>query len=90
MDEDIQFVKRFLLASGSLKELAAQYGISYPTVRARLNRLIEKIQILESGKEQSAFHKEIKIMVLEDKLDIAAARKIIQSFEKALSGKEQP
>ena len=32
-EEDWAFAKRFLLASGSLKEVAAQYGVSYPTVR---------------------------------------------------------
>ena len=36
-----QFAMDFILASGSLKEMAAKYGISYPTVRARLDRLIE-------------------------------------------------
>ncbi|MFR7651786.1 MAG: DUF2089 family protein, partial [Eggerthella lenta] len=29
-DEDVAFVKRFLLASGSLKEVARQYGVTYP------------------------------------------------------------
>ena len=41
-EQDLTFVKRFLLASGSLKEVAAQYGVSYPTVRLRLDRLIQK------------------------------------------------
>ena len=27
-DEDVAFVKRFLLASGSLKEVARQYGVT--------------------------------------------------------------
>ena len=38
-DEDLSFIKRFVLASGSLKELASVYGISYPTVRLRLDRV---------------------------------------------------
>ena len=41
-EEDVHFIKRFVLASGSLKELAKQYRVSYPTLRIRLNRLIEK------------------------------------------------
>lgn len=41
-DEDMTFIKRFLLASGSMKEVAAQYGVSYPTVRLRLDRLIQR------------------------------------------------
>ena len=40
--DDLQFVKRFLLASGSLKDLARQYEVSYPTIRSRLDRLIAK------------------------------------------------
>ena len=39
-EQDLTFIKKFLLASGSLKEVAAQYGVSYPTVRLRLDRLI--------------------------------------------------
>ena len=43
-DEDLQFLRRLLLSSGSLKELARIYSVSYPTVRARLDRLIAKVQ----------------------------------------------
>ena len=32
-DEDLSFLKRFVLASGSLKDLAAAYGVTYPTIR---------------------------------------------------------
>lgn len=37
-DEDVAFIKKFILASGSLKEVAGLYGVSYPTVRLRLDR----------------------------------------------------
>jgi len=43
-DEDISFIKKFLLASGSLKEIANQYGVTYPTVRLRLDKLIQKFK----------------------------------------------
>jgi len=46
-DEDVSFIKKFILASGSLKEVAKQYGVTYPTVRLRLDKLIQKIQISE-------------------------------------------
>lgn len=36
-EEDVAFIRRFLLASGSLKEVAGEYGVSYPTVRLRLD-----------------------------------------------------
>ena len=48
-DEDVSFIKKFLFASGSLKEMAKQYEVTYPTVRLRLDRLIQKIQISEDN-----------------------------------------
>ena len=39
--EQQRFALDFLRASGSLKQVAAEYGVSYPTVRARLDRIIE-------------------------------------------------
>ncbi len=45
--DEQEFVMKFLLASGSIKEMAAQEGISYPTLRNRLDDLIEKIKQLQ-------------------------------------------
>ena len=45
--EDQDFVLKLIQASGSLKELAGLYGISYPTVRNRLDSLIEKISLIQ-------------------------------------------
>lgn len=42
--EQQRFATEFLLASGSLKEISRKFGISYPTVRARLDRIIECLQ----------------------------------------------
>jgi len=47
-EEALAFIRRFVLASGSLKEIAEIYSISYPTVRLRLDRLIEKIKLLKA------------------------------------------
>ena len=44
-EEDVSFIKKFVLASGSLKEVAGIYGVTYPTVRLRLDRLIQKIRL---------------------------------------------
>lgn len=46
-EEDVAFIKRFVLASGSLKQIAGEYGVTYPTVRLRLDRLIQKIELGE-------------------------------------------
>ncbi len=82
-EEDWQFVKRLLLASGSLKDVAREYGISYPTVRIRLNRVIEKVRILDSKKPETAFHRKIKLLVAEGKLDISVARTLIKAHEQS-------
>ena len=62
-EEDLAFLKRFVLASGSLKELAQAYGISYPTVRLRLDRLIEKIKVLDSQEITSAFERTLRVLL---------------------------
>lgn len=54
-DEDMIFIKRFLLASGSLKEVAKLYGVTYPTVRVRLNKLIDKIKLAEDKTDNDEF-----------------------------------
>ena len=51
-DEDLAFIKRFVLFSGSLKDLADAYNVSYPTLRLRLDRLIEKIKDSRQPEEQ--------------------------------------
>ena len=60
-DEDLSFIKRFVLASGSLKEVAAGYGISYPTVRLRLDRLIAKITVVENTDIRSEFERLLRV-----------------------------
>ena len=82
-EEDWQFVKRLLLASGSLKDVSREYGISYPTVRVRLNRLIEKVQILDSKKPETVFHRKVKMLVAEGKVDISVARTLIKAHEQS-------
>ena len=46
-EEDQEFIIRLIEASGSLKELAGAYGISYPTIRNRLDSLINTITQLK-------------------------------------------
>ena len=41
--DDQEFVMSFVLSSGSLKEMSLRYRVSYPTVRNRLDDLIERL-----------------------------------------------
>jgi hypothetical protein len=83
-EEDWQFAKRFLLASGSLKDLAATYDISYPTIRLRLDRLIEKIRILDNPKAKSLFHRRVQALAAEGKIDFPTAKALIRAHEESL------
>ena len=44
---DQQFIIRFVKNSGSLKEMASELKLSYPTVRNMLNDVISKIESYE-------------------------------------------
>ncbi len=84
-EEDIVFIKKFLLASGSLKEMARQYGVTYPTVRLRLDRLIQKIQLGDQA-EGEPYIALIKRLALQDKLDFDTAKLLITQYKKLQGG----
>lgn len=86
-DEDVSFIKRFLLASGSLKEIARQYQVTYPTVRLRLDRLIQKIKISDDT-ENEPYVALIKRLAVNDKLDFDTAKVLISEYKK-LQGRVQ-
>ena len=80
-DEDLTFIKKFILASGSLKEVAALYGVSYPTVRLRLDRLIQKIQLTETA-EADPYVCLVKRLAVDDKLDFDTAKLLITEYRR--------
>lgn len=47
-EEEQNFILQFFLTSGSLKEMAVQMGKSYPTVRNKLDDIIDKINHLKN------------------------------------------
>ena len=80
-DEDVSFVKKFLLASGSLKEMAKQYEVTYPTVRLRLDKLIQKIKVSDDT-ESEPYIALIKKLAINDKLDFDTAKILISEYKK--------
>ena len=80
-EEDVVFIRRFLLASGSLKEVAGEYGVSYPTVRLRLDRLIQKIR-LSDDRAADPYVALIKRLAVNDKVDFEAAKLLISEYRK--------
>jgi len=79
-DEDLAFLKRFLLTSGTLKDLAQQYGISYPTVRLRLDRLIEKVKLLDEQQTQGPFELKLRSLYADGRLDDSTFRDVLRAY----------
>lgn len=77
--EDQEFIKEFVLASGSLKQLAKNYGVSYPTVRLRVDKLIGQIKLSDQNKD--SFEVSIMQMVVDKQLEFDVAKKIIEKYE---------
>lgn len=77
--DDLVFIKRFILASGSLKEMANVYNVSYPTVRARLNQIIGKVKMGEE-KQDDHYERLIKRLAIEGKVDFEAATLLIREY----------
>ncbi len=86
-DEDLMFVKRFVLASGSLKAIAEEYGISYPTVRLRLDRLIQKIRLLDDHRLSGPFERRLRSLYAERRIDLETLKLLLQEHKRELEGK---
>ena len=87
-EEDVAFIKRFILASGSLKEVAGQYGVIYPTVRLRLDRLIQKIRLTEDV-AADPYIATIKRLAVNEKLDLDTAKVLIAEYKRTRGKKEE-
>ncbi|MGI6688831.1 MAG: DUF2089 family protein [Christensenellales bacterium] len=79
--EEIDFIKKFVLASGSLKELGAIYDVSYPTVRLRLDRLIQKIKVNDNSPDEPYINL-VKTLAIDDKIDVNVAKLLIEEYKK--------
>ncbi|MDD3230260.1 MAG: DUF2089 family protein [Oscillospiraceae bacterium] len=79
--EDATFLKNFVLKSGSLKEIAKFYKVSYPTVRLRLDKLIQKIEISDQ-QEEEPFQTFIKGLAVDSRIDLETAKIIIEKYKK--------
>lgn len=51
--EDQVFITAFLRAHGSIKEMEQVFGVSYPTIKARLNRIAGQLQFVDTNPSPS-------------------------------------
>jgi len=51
--EDQVFIVAFLRSHGSIKEMEQVFGVSYPTIKARLNRIAGQLDFVETNPQPS-------------------------------------
>lgn len=79
--DELRFVERFVLCSGSLKALANEYQVSYPTLRHRLDAVIERITSFQSESQVGPFKEKLRQMLRDGAISIDAARQLAAAFE---------
>lgn len=83
-DEELAFVRHFVMASGSLKELATRYGVSYPTVRSRMDRLIQKMEIFDKFHDRSETEKKLRAYYAEGHIPDHVFKSLLQTAKKEI------
>ena len=58
-DEELYFTETFIRCRGNIKEVEKEMGISYPTVRSKLDAVIKKLGYENGVAEQSVKKEEI-------------------------------
>jgi hypothetical protein len=61
--DDQVFVTAFVRCHGSIKEMEQVFGVSYPTIKARLNRIAQSLEFVETNPAPS--HNEVRAAVME-------------------------
>lgn len=83
--DDIGFIKNFVLCSGSIKEMSKLYGVSYPTMRSRLDELIRKIEIADDSRIDD-YEALVKKLALDSRIDIPTARILLDAYRQTKEG----
>ena len=79
-ESELNFIKNFVLSSGSLKQMAKEYEVTYPTIRSHLDAVIKKIELGEQS-EEDPYVKLIKGMVIEGSIEFDAAAVLIREYK---------
>lgn len=74
--EDLDLIVELVRKSGSIKDLAETYSVSYPTIRGRLDRVIERLEGVLAGKRPDPLAELLARMVERGEVSAPAARAI--------------
>ena len=74
--EDLDLIAELVMRDGSLKDLAAAYGVSYPTIRSRFTRVVERTRAVMEGRPVDPLNELLASLVERGELSPASARAI--------------
>jgi hypothetical protein len=86
-DDDLEFVQRLVLASGSIKDVATEYGVSYPTIRGRLDKLIDRLRTLVAGRPPDPMAELLADLIARGEIGTSSARSVLNLHRKLLKTK---
>jgi hypothetical protein len=75
-EEELDLVLQLVLTSGSLKDLAHAYQVSYPTIRAKVDRLIARVQQIVGGTTPDPMMQLLADLVERGEITVSAARSV--------------
>jgi hypothetical protein len=78
--EDQIFVTAFLRSHGSIKDMEQTFGVSYPTIKSRLNRIANQLEFVETDPAPSNSEVKAQVLVRLNKGEISAIE-AIQALE---------
>ena len=75
--EDLDLIMALVLEGSSLKGLARRMGVSYPTIRSRLDRVINRLRQALEGREPDPLREMLADLVDRGQLNGNLARRIL-------------
>lgn len=82
-EDDLNLVTELVLHSGSLKDLARVYGVSYPTIRGRLDALIERLRAAVAGRPRDPVAEFLASLVERGEMSASTARTVLDRVREA-------
>ena len=80
--DDLSLIVEFVLCSGSLKDLAKRYGVSYPTIRSRVDGVIERLRAAVEGRPRDPLAEALAELVQRGELTASGARRLLEAAAK--------
>ena len=88
--EHLDLIVEFVLQSGSLKDLATAYGVTYPTIRLRVDKVVERLRAAVDGKQPDPLKELLGQLVERGEISVSGARSIRDLVQDLLGRQCEP